>query len=235
MARGLGGLCLAGWVELWQAIKVGQWSLKEFEVMIKGGALGTRIIERSNKKKRSIFIQRDEIVWLVRTVEKMVDVETSEVFWDQSRAGYPWIIAQKRSNRHGRFLTVEEFVGRRRCGAILIPEGRSGQGWVHFISELKLALSSLMKERVLREDKAVKVVVGGQSYVEVLGWSKSPEEDCFHAYKEPIAGVPKWLKEASAEMGCQVLASYSEVGKKVPESNHRTGEVGVVSEEQRRT
>jgi hypothetical protein len=58
-----------------------------------------------------------------------VAVESSEVFWDQSRAGYPRIIAQRRSNRHGCFLIVEEFDGRRRCGNIVIPEGRYGQGW----------------------------------------------------------------------------------------------------------
>jgi hypothetical protein len=84
---------------------------KEFEVLIKGGATGVRIVERSNKKRRSIFIQRDELAWLVGQVEEVVDVETSKVFWDQSRAGYPRIIAKKCSNRHGRFLTVEEFDG----------------------------------------------------------------------------------------------------------------------------
>jgi hypothetical protein len=48
-------------------------------------------------------------VWLVGTVKEVVVVETFEVFWNQSRAGYPWIIAQKCSNRHGRFLMIEEF------------------------------------------------------------------------------------------------------------------------------
>jgi hypothetical protein len=102
---------------------------KEFEVLIKGGATGVRIIERSHDKRRSIFVQRNELTWLVRTVEDVVEKETSEVFWDQSRAGYLRIIVQKRSNRHGQFLTIEEFDGRRRVGAVLIPEGWYGQGW----------------------------------------------------------------------------------------------------------
>jgi hypothetical protein len=96
-----------------------------------------RIIERSHNKRRSIFVQRNELAWMVKTVEEVVDVESHEVFWDQSRAGYPRIIVQKRSNRHGRFLTIEEFEGRRRIGTILIPEGRYGQGWCHIISELR--------------------------------------------------------------------------------------------------
>jgi hypothetical protein len=108
---------------------------KDFELLIKGRASGARIFERSNKKQRSIFVQKDELAWLVGSVEVVV-VETSEVFWDQSRVGYPLIIALKCSNRHGRFLTIEEFAGRRRCGAILIPEGRYGQGWERFISKM---------------------------------------------------------------------------------------------------
>jgi hypothetical protein len=113
-------------------------------------------------------------------------------------------------------------------------------------------MSSLREERVLREDNTAKVVTGGQSYSEVLGWSKSPEEDCFHAHKELIASVPKWLKEALAEMGRHALASLGEDSEKAPAnflhqsrnvhtlevsgwSNHRTGEVGVVSGEWRRT
>ena len=68
---------------------------------------------------------------------KEVEVmETSEVFWDKLRAWDPRIITQKCSNKHGRFLTVEEFDGKRRCGAILIREGRYGQGWDRFVSEV---------------------------------------------------------------------------------------------------
>ena len=84
---------------------------KVFKVLIKGGATGVRIVERSHNKRTSIFVQRNELAWLVRSVEEVVELETSEVFWDQSRVGCPQIIVQKRSNRHGRFLTIEEFEG----------------------------------------------------------------------------------------------------------------------------
>jgi hypothetical protein len=49
----------------------------------------------------------------VGIVNEVVMEETSKVFWDQSRAGYPRFISQKCSNRHGLFLTVEEFEGTR--------------------------------------------------------------------------------------------------------------------------
>ena len=41
------------------------------------------------------------------------------------------------------------------------------------------------------------------SYAEVLGLLSHPEVECFNSYMEPIARVPRWLKEASAEMGFQ--------------------------------
>jgi hypothetical protein len=82
VARGLEGFCF-GWLGGDMAgTRIWSVESKEFKVMIKGGALGVRIVERSNKKKRSIFVQRDELAWLVRSVEEVVDVEKSEVFWD---------------------------------------------------------------------------------------------------------------------------------------------------------
>ena len=38
-----------------------KWSVesKDFELMVKGGASGVRLYERSNGKQRSIFLQKD--------------------------------------------------------------------------------------------------------------------------------------------------------------------------------
>ena len=133
-------------------------------------------------------------------MKEVVVVETSEVFWDGSRAGYPRVIIHKCANKHGRFLTVEEFDGRRRCGAILVPKGHVGQGWICFVSEISLANSALQKAREIRERKKELKMRNRRSYVEVLGQSSHPEEDCFNYFPEPIAKVPRWLKEALAEM-----------------------------------
>jgi hypothetical protein len=175
--------------------------------VIKGGLRGARIFERSYKKTRSVFLQKEELAWLARIVEKLAVLQKPEVFWDHSRAGFPRIMAQKCSNRNGRFLTVEEFDGRRKCGSIMVPEGRFGQGWEGFISEVRWANSSLCGVRVTRDDKLVKEASGRRSYAEVLGWSSQPVEECFNASSEPIARVPRWLKEASDEMDKQVRES----------------------------
>jgi hypothetical protein len=125
------------------------WSVeaKVFEVQIKGGDSGVRIYERSKKKKCSIFVRRDEIVWLIGALEEVAETGSSVVFWDQSRAGLPRLVTQKRSNRHGRFLMIEEFEGRRRGGCILVPEGRYGQGWARLMVELDGANSSIWERR----------------------------------------------------------------------------------------
>jgi hypothetical protein len=154
-----------------------KWSVesKEFEMLIKGGKTGVRIFERSKGKQRSIFLKRDELKWLAGTVKEVVKEETSKVFWDQSRAEYPRVIAQRRLNRHGRFLTIEEFEGSKRCGNILIPEGRSGQGWIRSILELGLAKETLYEGREGKELMKAGVERGSKSYVEALGVSLLPE------------------------------------------------------------
>ena len=96
-------------------------------------------------------------------------------FWDQSRARCPRIIAQRRSNRHGCFLAIEEFDGMRRCGSILILEGRYGQGWERFILKVRRANSSLREVKEVKKDKEVK---GRRSYAEVMALMVNPAEEC---------------------------------------------------------
>jgi hypothetical protein len=44
---------------------------KEFKVLVKEGVAGVRFYERSNGKQRSIFLQKDELAWLVKIVEEL--------------------------------------------------------------------------------------------------------------------------------------------------------------------
>jgi hypothetical protein len=158
--------------------EIRRWSVeaKEFEIAIKGGLLGVRIVEKRNNRQRSICVHRDELPWLVGAVEKAANMDTSEVFWDQSRAGYIRLITQRRANRHGRFLTIEEFDGNRRSGSVLIPEGWTGQGWARLISELRMACSSLKVGRGLRLDKPEMVTARKKSYAEVVGETRRMEK-----------------------------------------------------------
>jgi hypothetical protein len=157
---------------------VRSWSVesKAIEMLIKGGYAGLRMVERSNKKQGSIYIQRDELKWLVGAIEEAVDVDTSVVYWNQSRAGYPRVLVQRRSNRHGRFIIMEEFEGRTRRGSVLIPEGRYGQGWTRLLSELKIARTTLWNGRVFRESKVGEKVSDKRTFAEVVSQPKMPEK-----------------------------------------------------------
>jgi hypothetical protein len=160
---------------------------KVFEMLIKGGYSGLRMVETSKKKQGSLFVQRDEIAWLVGAVEGVLDVDTSEVFWDPSSAAYPRILVQRRENRHCRFIFIEEFEGRNRRGSVLILEGKYGQGWTRLVSELRIARSSLWKERDFRENKGTQVVAG-RSFAEVVGGSKPLENKSKVVLVETMAG-----------------------------------------------
>jgi hypothetical protein len=113
---------------------------------------------------RSIFLQRAEVAWLDGVVEDLGAEKTTEVFWDQSRAGYPRIIVEKCSNQHGKFLTIVEFDGRHRSGSIMIPEGRHGQGW----NRLKLEVSRVNSSLSVREKWKYNMVTVGRSYADVV-------------------------------------------------------------------
>jgi hypothetical protein len=62
----------------------------------------------------------------------------------------------------------------------------------------------------------VKEVSGRRSFAEVVGLSKSLEDECFYAYEEPIARVPSWLKEALAVLKYQAPVSSCGGRVKVP-------------------
>jgi hypothetical protein len=189
-----------------------RWSVeaKEFEVSIKGGLLGVRIIENRNNRRRSIFVHKDEISWLVGALEVAAEVDTSEVFWDQSRAGYIRLTTQRCANKHGRFLIIEEYDGRRRSGSIFVPEGRTGQGWARMISELKRAGSLMKMDRGIRDNKPAKVKFGSRSFAEVVGISKTMEEKGLHACTEPFAGVGRSVMGAPASPGHERASSRTQ-------------------------
>jgi hypothetical protein len=121
---------------------------KDFELVVAGGETGVRFREKCKGRIRSIFLERDEIGWLVRIFEELVTVEDSRVFWNQASYGLPRVIAQRCFNRHGSFLLVEEYAGNRKNGVVLIPEGRGGEGWDYLARLYTVPMSFLDTEEV---------------------------------------------------------------------------------------
>ena len=182
-----------------------KWSVesKEFKLLIKEGITGAKIFERNKRNQRSILLLKEELAWLACIGEKLAAVESSEVFWDQSRAGYPRKIAQKCSNQHGCFLTIEKFDGRRRSGSIMVPDGQYGQGWSRFISEVRWANSSISGKKGVSECKKVLSRLVGEA---MRRWRVWRVQKCVKSFPEPIVRIlkwSKWLKEASTELDLQ--------------------------------
>jgi hypothetical protein len=74
---------------------------------------------------------------LLANVEELMQEMDSKVFWRCSKAVFPTILAQQCSNKHERFLVVEEHGGGRRRGHILVLEGRNREDWRTFVVELR--------------------------------------------------------------------------------------------------
>lgn len=77
---------------------------KVFELAVEGGSTGLRIHEKCRRFIWSIFLRRTDSCWLLETVEELMTMKGSSVFWKWSRDGFPGFIAQRCSNKHGRFF-----------------------------------------------------------------------------------------------------------------------------------
>jgi hypothetical protein len=169
---------------------------KEFGLSVVGGFIGIRIHERRKGVTRSILIDKDEAAWLLKSFHDLITVLDYRVFWNQSVSGYPRILAQQCANRHGFFLTLEEYEGRRRKGSVLVPKGRFGEGWKRFGEELRLAFNSLLagsssehvKGKVVSQPKLL--FERRRSYAEVLS-SSAEREGVFLPFGggSPVPGV----------------------------------------------
>jgi hypothetical protein len=183
---------------------VSRWSVesKDFDLSVVGGFTGIRIREKCKGVTRSIFLRRDEAVWLIKSFDELVSAQDSRVFWNQSVAGFPRILGQQCSNRHGFFLLIEEYEGRKKNGSILVPKGRYGEGWERFEVELRLAISHLQADqsRVTKQTSAPKVLLAGtkaetrRSFAEVLTSARPGNEEPFGPSSQPLARIPRWLE-----------------------------------------
>lgn len=96
---------------------------KDLEMLVKDGSTGLKIRERCRGLLWSVRLSNQESVWLLDIFDDLVAAKDSRVFKDQSKPGFPCVLAQHCFNRHGGFLVIEEYDGRERCGSVLIPSG----------------------------------------------------------------------------------------------------------------
>ncbi|KAB1204827.1 hypothetical protein CJ030_MR8G007181 [Morella rubra] len=100
---------------------------KEFQVTVLGNGV-VKLSEWSRKALSSIFLGRFGAVWMVNMASRLqVDIHKEFVvkYNEASRA----FLAQRCSNKAGRYVAIAEFGGGRRKGVVMIPEGKEGSGW----------------------------------------------------------------------------------------------------------
>jgi hypothetical protein len=174
---------------------------------------------------RSILIDKDEAAWLLKSFHDLVTVLDCRVFWNQSVSGFLRILAQQCANRHGYFLTIEEYEGRRRKGSVLVPKGRFGEGWKRFGEELRLAFNSLLADSSLEHFKG-KVVSQPKllferrrSYAEVLISSLPKEKASFYLSEEDPQTRASSLAKGSCDQATLLakLATAKHAGLKMEE------------------
>jgi hypothetical protein len=189
----------------WKMSSSRRWSVesKEFALSVVGGFTGIRIHERRKGVTRSILIDQDEAAWLLKSFHDLVTAHDCRVFWNQSVSGFPRILAQQCANRHGYFLTLEEYEGRRRKGSVLVPKGKFGEGWKRFGEELRLALNSLLagsfpKHAQGKEVSQSKSHSERRSYAEVLRASLPKDTASFYFTEEDSR-----IRATSPAKGCR--------------------------------
>jgi hypothetical protein len=187
---------------------------KHFEMEVGGGAAGLRIRGRCRGSLRSILQNRNETAWLNGSFEKLVAVRDSRVFWNQSSLGYPRILAQRHSNRHGYFLVLEEFEGGRRTSSVLMPEGKFGVEWTRFAFELCLAKDFVHTGQDGGYRKEVLCRGSGRDVTAV--------DKCFGAPSELLTRVPSWLRDSTKKSSRVTAKNQSKLGTHAPTKVFRT-------------
>jgi hypothetical protein len=180
---------------------------KLFVLGVEGVTTGLSIQESSRGVTRSILLNYNDSSWLLGTVEELLSAKNSDVFWRRSRPGFPGIFAQRCANKHGRFLTVEDYEGGKRRGFILVPEGWKGEGWSAFQSELDSAVKFMKDQRLkmkipMKKDHAVRSS-------ETLSTSKPPVTQR-RSFAETLAS-------SSYVVPPKLLTRHSTNQKKMPE------------------
>ncbi|KAB1223886.1 Ribonuclease P protein subunit p29 [Morella rubra] len=105
-----------------------RFNFQEFHVRIseKGDLLFS---EWSSQSVNEIHMGKYGAVWMVNMSDKLLVASTAVDFaskFTESRRGF---LAQRCCNKGGRYIAVVEYGGRRKLGAVLVPEGKHGHGW----------------------------------------------------------------------------------------------------------
>ena len=110
---------------------------KALELLLESWRWSLKIVERSRRVWRFVVMGRSGLEWLTTTMEAVLQAGKNLDFTKHLREGSRTFMAQRCSNKHGRFLTVTGYGGGGRRSVVAIPEGYEGLGWEKFAAELR--------------------------------------------------------------------------------------------------
>ncbi|KAB1209586.1 Calcium-transporting ATPase 9, plasma membrane-type, partial [Morella rubra] len=178
---GIAGVCLTLEMSLFN--RCFRIESKEFHVRIseKGDLLFS---EWSSRSVNEIHMGKYGAVWMVNMSDKLMVASTAVDFaskFTESRRGF---LAQRCCNKGGRYIAVVEYGGRRKVGAVLVPEGKHGHGWqilnrvfleaVSCFRSASLSVNRVESSRIRPEDSFAKVVLAPAVVHDDGGRSSAP-------------------------------------------------------------
>lgn len=120
--------------------------VKEFHVSINGRGV-IKLLELRGKSFSSIFLGRYEALWIVNLVEKLLTVAGNQAialkFNEASRA----FLAQRYSNKAGRYVAIAQYGEGRRRGVVMIPKGKERARWKELVGIFQEVVEQFGKAR----------------------------------------------------------------------------------------
>ncbi|KAB1214179.1 Mitogen-activated protein kinase 16 [Morella rubra] len=190
---------------------------KEFHVRIsaKGDLLFS---EWSSRTVNEIHMGKYGAVWMVNMSDKLLVASHAVDFaskFTESRRGF---LAQRCCNKGGRYIAVVEYGGRRKLGAVLVPEGKHGHGWqilnrvfleaVSCFRSASLSVTRVESSRIRPEDSFAKVVLapavvhddGGRSSAPVQISRVADTSNTVYMQQNPEVGpLPKLISSSMSK------------------------------------
>ncbi|KAB1203319.1 hypothetical protein CJ030_MR8G012801 [Morella rubra] len=101
---------------------------KDFQVTIReNGEL--QFSEWSPKSVNAIHMGKYGAMWMVNMSDKLMEIAPEVDFASKFNESSRGFLAQRCLNKGGRYAVIVEYGGRRKVGAVMVPEGKNGHGW----------------------------------------------------------------------------------------------------------
>ncbi|KAB1222692.1 Solanesyl diphosphate synthase 3, chloroplastic/mitochondrial [Morella rubra] len=218
---------------------------KEFQVRIsaKGDIL---FLEWSSRFVNVIHMGKYGVVWMVNMSDKLMAASPVVEFaskFNESRRGF---LAQLCCSKGGRYVAVVEYGGRRKVGAVMVPEGKNGSGWqilnrvfldvVSCVRSTNLSVNHVDSSSIRPEVSFAKVVLapavvngeGGRSSALVQNSGVAETSRNLHATEAADVMFPKLIFSSMSKEKASVgkCPAGSEYGLKSGGPKHGEGDLG---------